>query len=245
MIEHVDLAIPDGSLTVIVGPSACGKSTLLRTLARLLTPTTGNVLLDGKAIHAYPSREVARRLGLLPQSPVVPEGITVADLVSRGRFPHQTLLSRWSREDERIVAESLSATGTTELRDRPLDELSGGQRQRAWVAMALAQRTPLLLLDEPTTFLDIAHQIELLDLLQTLREEGRTIVVVLHEINLAARYASHLIAMRDGQIVAEGPPDQVVTEELMATVFGLSCRVIADPDTHSPVVLPRGRAISR
>lgn len=245
MIEHVDLAIPDGSLTVIVGPSACGKSTLLRTLARLLTPTTGNVLLDGKAIHAYPSREVARRLGLLPQSPVAPEGITVADLVSRGRFPHQTLLSRWSREDERIVAESLAATGTTELRDRPFDELSGGQRQRAWVAMALAQRTPLLLLDEPTTFLDIAHQIELLDLLQTLREEGRTIVVVLHEINLAARYASHLIAMRDGQIVAEGPPDQVVTEELMATVFGLSCRVIADPDTHSPVVLPRGRAISR
>ena len=234
-------AMPDGSFTVIVGPNACGKSTLLR----LLPASRGSVVLDGREIHEYRSREVARRLGLLPQSSTAPEGITVADLVARGRFPHQSLMSRWSREDERVVAEAMAATRVTELRDRPLDELSGGQRQRVWVAMALAQQTPILLLDEPTTFLDIAHQIELLDLIAQLRAEGRTVVAVLHEINLAARYATHLIAMRDGRIVAEGTPGEVVTEALVEEVFGLACRVIPDPDTGGPVVLPRGRAVAQ
>ncbi|GAA3900815.1 ABC transporter ATP-binding protein [Microbacterium invictum] len=245
VINGVDITIPDGSFTVIVGPNACGKSTLLRALARLLPVSNGSVVLDGRAIHEYRSRDVARRLGLLPQSSTAPEGITVVDLVSRGRFPHQSLMSRWSREDERVVAEAMDATGVTDLRNRPLDELSGGQRQRVWVAMALAQQTPILLLDEPTTFLDIAHQIELLDLIAHLRAEGRTVVAVLHEINLAARYATHLIAMRDGRIVAEGAPGEVVTEELVEQVFGLSCRVIPDPDTGGPVVLPRGRAVAQ
>lgn len=206
VISQLNVDIPDGSFTVIVGPNACGKSTLLRTMARLLRPTAGTVLLDGRCIHQLPSREVARTLGLLPQSSIAPEGITVGDLVARGRFPHQSLLARWSREDERVIAEAMAATGVTELRHRLLDELSGGQRQRVWVAMVLAQQTPLLLLDEPTTFLDIAHQIELLDLIQELRVEGRTVVAVLHEINLAARYATHLIAMRSGRIVAQGAP---------------------------------------
>lgn len=241
VIEGVDVSIPEGSFTVIVGPNACGKSTLLKALARLIPASAGQVTLDGKAIHELPSKELARRLGLLPQSSLAPDGITVQDLVSRGRFPHQSLLSRWSREDERVVAEAMAATGVTDLRGRLLDELSGGQRQRVWVSMVLAQETPMLLLDEPTTFLDIAHQVELLDLIERLRGEGKTVVAVLHEINLAARYASHLIAMRDGRIVAEGSPSEVVTEELVGRVFDLPCRVILDPDTGTPVVLPRRR----
>lgn len=241
VIEGVDVSIPEGSFTVIVGPNACGKSTLLKALARLIPASAGQVTLDGKAIHELPSKELARRLGLLPQSSPAPDGITVQDLVSRGRFPHQSLLSRWSREDERVVAEAMAATGVTDLRGRLLDELSGGQRQRVWVSMVLAQETPMLLLDEPTTFLDIAHQVELLDLIERLRGEGKTVVAVLHEINLAARYASHLIAMRDGRIVAEGSPSEVVTEELVGRVFDLPCRVILDPDTGTPVVLPRRR----
>lgn len=241
VIEGVDVSIPEGSFTVIVGPNACGKSTLLKALARLIPASAGQVTLDGKAIHELPSKELARRLGLLPQSSLAPDGITVQDLVSRGRFPHQSLLSRWSREDERVVAEAMAATGVTDLRGRLLDELSGGQRQRVWVSMVLAQETPMLLLDEPTTFLDIAHQVELLDLIERLRGEGKTVVAVLHEINLAARYASHLIAMRDGRIVAEGSPSEVVTEELVGRVFDLPCRVIRDPDTGTPVVLPRRR----
>lgn len=241
VIEGVDVSIPEGSFTVIVGPNACGKSTLLKALARLIPVSSGQVTLDGKAIHELPSKELARRLGLLPQSSLAPDGITVQDLVSRGRFPHQSLLSRWSREDERVVAEAMAATGVTDLRGRLLDELSGGQRQRVWVSMVLAQETPMLLLDEPTTFLDIAHQVELLDLIERLRGEGKTVVAVLHEINLAARYASHLIAMRDGRIVAEGSPSEVVTEELVGRVFDLPCRVILDPDTGTPVVLPRRR----
>lgn len=241
VIEGVDVSIPEGSFTVIVGPNACGKSTLLKALARLIPASAGQVTLDGKAIHELPSKELARRLGLLPQSSLAPDGITVQDLVSRGRFPHQSLLSRWSREDERVVAEAMAATGVTDLRGRLLDELSGGQRQRVWVSMVLAQETPMLLLDEPTTFLDMAHQVELLDLIERLRGEGKTVVAVLHEINLAARYASHLIAMRDGRIVAEGSPSEVVTEELVGRVFDLPCRVILDPDTGTPVVLPRRR----
>lgn len=241
VIDGVDVSIPPGSFTVIVGPNACGKSTLLKALARLIPANAGQVTLDGKSIHELPSKELARRLGLLPQASLAPDGITVQDLVSRGRFPHQSLLSRWSREDERVVADAMAATGVTDLSGRLLDELSGGQRQRVWVSMVLAQETPLLLLDEPTTFLDIAHQVELLDLIERLRGEGRTVVAVLHEINLAARYASHLIAMRDGRIVAEGRPSEVVTEELVERVFDLPCRVIPDPDTDTPVVLPRRR----
>ena len=240
--EHLDVVIPDGAFTVIVGPNACGKSTLLRALSRLLAPTSGEVVLDGRSIADYPAKEVARRLGLLPQTSSSPDGITVADLVGRGRFPHQRFLQQWTREDEDAVAWALAATATTDLSGRLVDELSGGQRQRVWVAMVLAQQTPLLLLDEPTTFLDIAHQIELLELFRELNEKhGRTLVVVLHDLNHATRYGTHLIAMRDGRIVASGDPSEVVTEALVEDVFGLPCTVIPDPVTGTPLVVPLGR----
>ncbi|MBM7817850.1 iron complex transport system ATP-binding protein [Cellulosimicrobium cellulans] len=238
----LDVSIPDGSFTVIVGPNACGKSTLLRALSRLLKPSQGQVVLDGRSISSIPAKEVARRLGLLPQTSIAPEGITVADLVARGRYPHQKLLRQWSREDEAAVVGALAATGTTELSGRLVDELSGGQRQRVWVAMVLAQETPILLLDEPTTFLDIAHQIELLELCADLnRDRGHTLVAVLHDLNHACRYATHLIAMKDGAIVAEGAPADVVTAALVEDVFGLPCRIIADPVTGTPLVVPEGR----
>ncbi|RKN43715.1 ABC transporter ATP-binding protein [Streptomyces hoynatensis] len=244
--EKLSVDIPDRSFTVIVGPNACGKSTLLRALSRLLRPAAGAVLLDGQAIGSLPAKKLARVLGLLPQSPIAPDGITVADLVSRGRYPHQGLLRQWSAEDERVVEESMAATGVSELADRFVDELSGGQRQRVWIAMALAQQTPLLLLDEPTTFLDIAHQIEVLDLCARLHEEqGRTLVAVLHDLNHAARYATHLIAMREGRVVAEGPPGEVVTAELVEEVFRLPCRVIDDPETGTPLVVPAARRPAR
>ncbi|MEO3764897.1 ABC transporter ATP-binding protein [Streptomyces sp. B8F3] len=240
--EHLSVAVPDSSFTVVVGPNACGKSTLLRALARMLKPGTGAVLLDGEAIGTLPARKVARTLGLLPQSSVAPDGITVGDLVARGRYPHQGLLRQWSREDERVVQESMAATGVGELADRYVDELSGGQRQRVWIAMALAQQTPLLLLDEPTTYLDIQHQIDVLDLCAELHEtQGRTLVAVLHDLNHAARYATHLIAMRDGQVVAEGPPAGIVDADLVERVFGLKCQVIDDPETGTPLVVPAAR----
>ncbi|MFD6892602.1 ABC transporter ATP-binding protein [Streptomyces sp. NPDC059957] len=240
--ENLSVEIPDNSFTVIVGPNACGKSTLLRALSRMLKPTVGRVLLDGQTIGSMPAKKVAKTLGLLPQSSIAPDGITVADLVSRGRYPHQGLLRQWSGEDERIVEESMASTGVAELADRAVDELSGGQRQRVWIAMALAQQTPLLLLDEPTTYLDIQHQIEVLNLCAELHEEqGRTLVAVLHDLNHAARYATHLIAMRDGKVVAEGPPGEVVTAELVERVFGLRCQVIADPETGTPLVIPAAR----
>lgn len=243
IVPGLDVAIPTGRITVIVGANACGKSTLLRGLGRLLKPVAGSVLLDGRDIHALPTKVVATRLGLLPQTPTAPDGITVADLVGRGRFPHQRWYRQWSPEDAEAVARALAVTGTTALADRAVDELSGGQRQRVWIAMTLAQGTPLLLLDEPTTYLDLAHQVEVLDLLADLNEdEGRTIVIVLHDLNLAARYAHHLIAMHDGRIVAEGDPRQVVTAELVEEVFGLPCRVIPDPLTDTPLVLPRPRS---
>ncbi|NEE04628.1 ABC transporter ATP-binding protein [Phytoactinopolyspora halotolerans] len=239
--ERLTVSIPDESFTVIVGPNACGKSTLLRALSRLLTPSSGSVVLDGRSITSYKAKEVARRLGLLPQTSIAPDGITVADLVARGRYPHQKFIRQWSDADEQAVVEAMAATGVTELSARLVDELSGGQRQRVWVAMVLAQQTPLLLLDEPTTFLDITHQIELLELFTDLHHEGNTLVAVLHDLNHAARYATHLIAMKDGRIVAEGPPADIVDEELVQEVFGLPCRVVPDPVTQTPMVAPLGR----
>lgn len=239
--RDLSVVIPDGSFTVIVGPNACGKSTLLRALSRLLVPASGSVILDGSPIGALPSKEVARRLGLLPQSAVAPEGITVADLVARGRYPHQSFLRQWSRVDEVAVIAAMEATHVADLSGRLVDELSGGQRQRVWIAMVLAQETPLLLLDEPTTFLDIAHQVEMLDLLADLNAEGRTIVAVLHDLNHACRYASNLIAMKDGSIIAEGSPQDIVTESLVQSVFGLACIVIDDPVSGTPMVVPKGR----
>lgn len=237
----LSVTIPDGSFTVIIGPNACGKSTLLRALSRLLAPSAGRVVLDGRSIGELPAREVARRLGLLPQSSVAPEAITVADLVARGRYPHQSFLRQWSKADEKAVAHAMEATHMAELSDRPMDELSGGQRQRAWIAMVLAQETPILLLDEPTTFLDIAHQIELLDLLADLNRRGRTVVAVLHDLNHACRYASHLIALKDGAIVAEGKAVEIVTEQLVEAIFGLPSVIIADPVSATPLVIPKGR----
>ncbi|GAA2449300.1 ABC transporter ATP-binding protein [Actinomadura vinacea] len=239
--EGLGVEIPDGSFTVIVGPNACGKSTLLRSLARLLRPKEGTVYLDGAPITSLPGKEVARRLGLLPQSPITPDGITAADLVARGRYPHQGLLRQWSRADERAVAEAMDAVGVADLADRVVDELSGGQRQRVWLALVLAQEAPIMLLDEPTTFLDIAHQIEVLDLCSRLHEEGRTLVAVLHDLNHASRYATHLVAMRGGEIIDQGRPEEVVTADLVERVFGLPCRVIDDPECGTPLIVPADR----
>ncbi len=242
VISDLDLVVPPGRITAVVGANACGKSTLLRSMSRLLAPKGGHVLLDGADVHRMPAKELARTLGLLPQSPIAPEGITVADLVGRGRHPHQGILSRWTREDDAAVADALDATDTTGLADRAVDELSGGQRQRVWIAMALAQRTDVLLLDEPTTFLDVSHQVEVLDLLTDLnRSRGTTIVMVLHDLNLAARYADHLVAIQGGAIHAAGAPERVLTEDCVRAVFGLDSRVIADPVSGKPLMLPIGR----
>ncbi|MGP4022477.1 ABC transporter ATP-binding protein [Actinomadura sp. 3N407] len=246
VVESLDLTVPPGEITAVVGANACGKSTLLRSLSRLLAPREGRVVLDGRQVHRTPAKELARTLGLLPQSPVAPEGITVLDLVCRGRHPHQGIFSRWKGEDDAAVAAALEATRTTDLADRPVDELSGGQRQRVWIAMALAQQTDLLLLDEPTTFLDASHQIDVLDLLTDLnRTRGTTIVMVLHDLNLAARYADHLIALADGRLHACGTPAEVLTEECVRTVFGLDCRIIEDPVSGRPLMLPIGRHHAR
>jgi len=242
IVSGLDVNVPPGRITVIVGPNACGKSTLLRAMARLLAPSEGAVLLDGRSIQQMPTKEVAAVLGILPQSPSAPEGITVSDLVGRGRYPHQGWFRRWTAEDDEAVARALLSTGTLDLADRPVDELSGGQRQRVWIAMALSQRTDILLLDEPTTFLDASHQLDVLDLLTDLNHDhGVTMVAVLHDLNLACRYADHMIAMKDGRIVAEGRPSDIVTESLVGEVFGMRCSVLEDPASATPMVVPLGR----
>ncbi len=236
---NLDVAIPRGRITVIVGPNACGKSTLLRALSRLLAPRSGQIILEGKDIRRYGAKELARKLGLLPQSSVAPAGIRVADLVARGRYPHQTLVRQWSKADEAALWRAMADARVTALADRAVDELSGGQRQRVWLAMALAQETPVMLLDEPTTYLDIAHQLEVLELCRRLnREGGRTLVMVLHDLNQAARYADHLIAMRAGTIQAAGPPGEVLTPSLVEQLFGIRCLVVPDPVTGTPMVVP-------
>ncbi|WP_419999301.1 ABC transporter ATP-binding protein [Streptomyces boninensis] len=242
VVSGLDLDVPRGRITAIVGANACGKSTLLRALARLLAPKSGAVRLDGRALHTIPTRELAQRLGILPQSPIAPDGLTVLDLVNRGRSPHQTWWRQWTKADEQAVHDALAATGTTDLAHRTVDELSGGQRQRAWIAMAVAQGTEILLLDEPTTYLDLAHQIDVLDLVTDLnRHENRTIVMVLHDLNQACRYADHVIAMKSGGVVAEGAPADVITEPTVADVFGLRCQVTTDPVSATPLVIPVGR----
>lgn len=242
IVDGVDLEIPPGRISVIVGANACGKSTLLKTLSRLISAQGGSVALDGIRLDRIPTKELARTLGLLPQQPIAPEGIVVADLIGRGRHPHQKMFRSWSADDDRAVTEALSATGTLELADRSVDELSGGQRQRVWIAMALAQETDVLLLDEPTTFLDVTHQIEVLDLLTDLnRDRGTTIVMVLHDLNLAARYADQLIAMKDGRVHATGAPSDIVTASLVEEVFGLANHITTDPVSGKPLVTPIGR----
>lgn len=246
VIEDIDLVIPSNKISVIIGANGCGKSTLLKTLAKLIKPSSGNITLDGKAISKIPSKQLARVLGLLPQSPIVPEGISVADLVGRGRFPHQSLLSGWSKKDYEAVAEAMRIMNITEFANDPIDELSGGQRQRVWIAMALAQQTDILFLDEPTTFLDITYQVEILDLLTDLnRKYGTTIVMVLHDINLSARYADYIYALHKGKLVAEGSPSKVITSTVVKEIFGLNCSVIEDPVSGSPMVIPKGRYHSK
>ncbi|MDF2905150.1 MAG: transporter related [Herbinix sp.] len=242
ILHGIDAIIPSNKISVIIGANACGKSTLLKTFARLIKPSSGEIELDGRPIDQIPSKQLARVLGLLPQSPVVPEGIIVSDLVARGRFPYQTFLKGMGKKDYEAVEEALEIMGITELANRSVDELSGGQRQRVWIAMALAQQTDILLLDEPTTFLDIAYQIEILDLLTDLnRKRGTTIVMVLHDINLSARYADYIFAVHKGNLVAQGAPSEVITEGLMKQVFGLDCSVIKDPVSDSPFIVPKGR----
>ena len=242
IVKGVGLTVPSGKISVIIGANACGKSTLLKTMARLIAPQSGSVILDGQSVGSIPTKELARSLGLLPQSPIAPEGIVVADLVGRGRHPHQRMFHTWSSADDVAVAEALSATGIADLADRAVDELSGGQRQRVWIAMALAQQTGVLLLDEPTTFLDLARQIEVLDLLADLNEKkGTTIVMVLHDMNMAARYGDHIFAMADGELVASGSPAEVMTTDLIEQVFDLDSMVVTDPVSGAPMVLPRGR----
>ena len=242
VIEDLDLSIPPGRVTAIVGPNACGKSTLLRSMTRLLPPRRGQVLLDGRDVHTIPAKERARRLGLLPQSPIAPAGITVGDLVGRGRHPHQRAFTRWSPEDDAAVASALEVTQTLDLSERAVDELSGGQRQRVWIAMALAQQTEVLLLDEPTTFLDVGHQVEVLDLLSDLNQtQGTTIVMVLHDLNMAARYADHLIALSAGRLVAAGPPSEVLRPQLVRELFGMESTIMEDPVSGRPLMIPRGR----
>ncbi|PVD10342.1 ABC transporter ATP-binding protein [Streptomyces sp. CS147] len=242
VIDQLDVAIPSGVITTIIGPNGCGKSTLLRTLTRLLKPTGGTVVLDGEDIGTLRTKDVAKKLGLLPQAPVAPEGLTVADLVARGRHPHQSWLRQWSSDDADVVRRALAMTGVADLADRTVDSLSGGQRQRVWISMTLAQGTDLLLLDEPTTYLDLAHAIDVLDLVDDLHESGCTVVMVLHDLNLATRYSDNLVVMRGGAVLAQGHPRDVITAELLHEAFGLRAKVIDDPVGDRPLIVPIGRA---
>ncbi|MEU4013840.1 ABC transporter ATP-binding protein [Microbacterium sp. NPDC028030] len=239
VVDGIDLALPEGSFTVILGPNASGKSTVLRALARVLRPESGDVLFDGRALGEYGSKELARRMGLLPQDAIAPEGMRVADLVSRGRYPHHSALQRWTSADDTATREALAATNTADLAERYVDQLSGGQRQRVWVALLLAQQTPVMLLDEPTTFLDIAHQYELLDLLRDLNAQGKTVIAVLHDLNQAARYADNLVLMKEGGVVATGTPSELITAERVGDVFGIDAVVTPDPVTGTPMVVRR------
>ncbi|MEZ2718983.1 cobalamin/Fe(3+)-siderophore ABC transporter ATP-binding protein [Niallia circulans] len=242
ILQDIELVIPSNKISVIIGANGCGKSTLLKTLSNLIKSSSGSIALDGKAISKFPPKQLARILGILPQSPIVPEGITVADLVGRGRFPHQNFFSGWSKKDYEAVAEAMEIMKITEFANRNIDELSGGQRQRVWIAMALAQQTDILFLDEPTTFLDITYQVEILDLLTDLnRKYGTTIVMVLHDINLSARYADYIFALEKGKLVGEGKPADIITSKLVKDIFGLNCTVINDPVSGTPLVVPKGR----
>jgi iron complex transport system ATP-binding protein len=241
VVQQLSLRVVAGRMTALVGANASGKSTLLRGLARLLKPAGGAVYLDGQAIAQLPTKQVARRMAVLPQSPDVPEGVTVRELVAQGRYPHQRLLRQWSRADEAAVERALAATGMTDLAERELDELSGGQRQHAWIAMTLAQEAAVMLLDEPTTYLDLNHQVRVLELLRDLNQHhGRTIVMVLHDLNQAARYAHDVLAIKHGRLVASGPPTAVITADVIRDVFGLDARVIEDPVTGGPLCVPAG-----
>lgn len=248
IIENLDLCVPKGKISVFIGSNGSGKSTLLRSMARLLKPRGGQLLLDGRAIAEQSTKEVARQLAILPQGPIAPEGLTVLQLVKQGRYPYQNWLKQWSDEDERAVRQALQATGIEDLADRTVDSLSGGQRQRAWIAMTLAQGTSTILLDEPTTYLDLTHQIEVLDLLFELNErENRTIVMVLHDINLACRYAHHIVAVKDKTVYAAGQPEEIVTERLIGDVFEMPCQITRDPVYGTPMVIPlgKGRTVGR
>lgn len=242
IFEKLNLSVPVGKTTVLIGSNGCGKSTLLRSMARLLKPQGGIVELGGEDIAKLSTKEVAKKLAILPQGPTAPEGLTVLQLVKQGRYPYQSWLQQWSKEDEQSVKAALQATGMTEYAERPVDSLSGGQRQRAWIAMTLAQHTDIILLDEPTTYLDMAHQIEVLDLLYELNvREKRTIVMVLHDINLACRYADHIVAIRDGSVYAEGKPDEIIDSALIRAVFHLECNIMCDPLYGSPMCIPHGK----
>ncbi|NKE58356.1 ABC transporter ATP-binding protein [Lentzea sp. PSKA42] len=241
VLDNLDVSIPTGVITTVIGPNGCGKSTLLRTLSRLLKPRQGTVLLDGHDIARLRTKDVAKKMGLLPQTPIAPDGLTVADLVARGRHPHQSWVRQWSSDDADVVAKALRMTGVADLAHRPVDSLSGGQRQRVWISMTLAQGTDLLLLDEPTTYLDLAHAIDVIDLVDDLHEGGCTIVMVLHDLNLAVRYSDNLIVMKSGAIVAQGHPSDVITSDLLLDTFGLQAKVIDDPVSERPLIVPIGR----
>lgn len=239
IVKDLNLEIPTGKITALVGSNGSGKSTILKAMARLLKPKGGGVMLDGESIHSKSTKEVAKQLAILPQNPTAPDGLTVYELISYGRFPHQKGMGTLTEEDRKVIQWSIEVTGLTQFADRPVDQLSGGQRQRAWIAMAFAQQTDILFLDEPTTFLDMAHQLEVLHLLQKLNEEeGRTIVMVVHDLNHASRFAHHIVAIRSGAVVSEGSPKEVVTQDVLREVFAIEADIVADPRTGVPLCLP-------
>lgn len=239
IVKGLNLSLPTGKITALVGANGSGKSTILKTMARIMKPKSGSVMLDGKSIHNLSTKEVARQLAILPQNPTAPDGLTVAELVGYGRYPHQKGFGTMTPEDRSIIANAIEVTGMSEFHDRPIDRLSGGQRQRAWIAMALAQQTDILFLDEPTTFLDMAHQLEVLQLLQKLNEEeGRTIIMVVHDLNHASRYAQHMVAIKSGNVISEGAPVEVMTPGVLREVFGIEADIVPDPRTGVPLCLP-------